>query len=675
MKTVFSYIILGFLLLSFKVDAQEISIQQMGRRMGQMGQRLSGGMGQTKDSLRHRNMNEDSITISYRYLDLSGSFKLDSSVDDFTKRFPQSATAVNLGNFGTASRSLVFNPIIKAGFDEGSHSFDSYKWTIEDARLFNTTRPYSEMNYMLGSKSEQMISLLHTQNVKPNLNFSFQYRSINAPGFYQHQHTNHNNYLFTTRYQSKNMRYHGYFILLSNRMQSEENGGIVDTTNIMDDPAFKDRNNIPTYLGGAASFNTGFFRSSVSTANKQNESSFLIRQQYDLGRKDSLVTDSTVIPLFYPRLRFEHQLQIDKRAYVFFDNVAPSSYYSLHYDTSFSQSIDTIYLQDKWNSVSNDFSIYQFPDANNLQQYFKVGMYTQLLNGQTKQGNFHFFNTAGHAAYRNRSKNQKWDIDANGILYFTGINAGDYLGHISLKGVWGKRKGSLELGFENSNRTTSFMMDSRSSFYLSHSASNLKKENSTHIFGTLKIPTLKIELSGHYYLLANYTYLKNYYEFTQASSAFNVITGSLYKKINITKHLIWHAELYAQQAIGTSPLNLLPVYTRNRLAYEGSLGFKNLSIAMGTEIRYRLSYKADAYSPLLAQYLPQQSKSITNKLPDIAGYIHFRIRPFTAYFRAENLNSVRDMNGIGFTNNNLVSAGYPLPGLQIRLGVFWQFVN
>ena len=196
MKTVFSYIILGFLFLSFKVDAQEISIQQMGRRMGQ---RMSGGMGQTKDSLRHRNMNEDSITISFRYLDLAGNNKLDSSVDDFTKRFPQSGTTVNLGNLGTASHSLVFNPSFKVGFDQGSHSFDSYKWTIDETRFFNTTRPYSEMNYMLGSKSEQMISLLHTQNVKPNLNFSFQYRSINAPGFYQHQHTNHNNYLFTTR--------------------------------------------------------------------------------------------------------------------------------------------------------------------------------------------------------------------------------------------------------------------------------------------------------------------------------------------------------------------------------------------------------------------------------------------------------------------------------------------
>ena len=96
---------------------------------------------------------------------------------------------------------------------------------------------------------------------------------------------------------------------------------------------------------------------------------------------------------------------------------------------------------------------------------------------------------------------------------------------------------------------------------------------------------------------------------------------------------------------------------------------------MGAEFKYRTAYKADGYSPVLGQFFYQDSITISNQLPDIAAYVHFRIKPFKAYVRAENLNTARAANGFGFTRNNLVAPGYALPGLQIRVGVYWSFVN
>ncbi len=121
--------------------------------------------------------------------------------------------------------------------------------TLEKVRFFNTTRPYSELNYMLASRSEQVIELMHTQNIKPNFNFFFQYRLINAPGFFKNQKTNHNNYLFTSRYESVNKRYNAYFVLLGNKLQAGENGGI-QKDSLLKDPDLKDRFNISTKLGG-----------------------------------------------------------------------------------------------------------------------------------------------------------------------------------------------------------------------------------------------------------------------------------------------------------------------------------------------------------------------------------------------------------------------------------------
>ena len=182
--------------------------------------------GGTSDSLHHRNQLEDSITINFRYLDSARNYKLDSSINDFSRRFPVPATHIYLGNTGNATRSILFSPNFTAGFDPGFHAFDVYKWKLERVRFFNTTRPYSELNYLLGSRTEQIIELLHTQNIKPNWNFSFQYRLINSPGFFKNQKTNHNNYLLTSWFQSMNKRYNNYFVLLSNRLQSSENGGI-----------------------------------------------------------------------------------------------------------------------------------------------------------------------------------------------------------------------------------------------------------------------------------------------------------------------------------------------------------------------------------------------------------------------------------------------------------------
>ena len=56
--------------------------------------------------------------------------------------------------------------------------------------------------------------------------------------------------------------------------------------------------------------------------------------------------------------------------------------------------------------------------------------------------------------------------------------------------------------------------------------------------------------------------------------------------------------------------------------------------------------------------------------------VNFRINSFKAFVRAENLNTFRNTNGNwGFTNNNFAAYDYAYPGLLIRVGIFWGFVN
>lgn len=652
------------------MQAQEGALRGLKRA----GRSIGGGPGGAAggDSLRHRDKFEDSITISFRYLDSSGNYKFDSSMSDFTRVYPIPPTHAFLGNTGNASHSYFFSPLLKSGWDAGFHAYDVYRFKLEQVPFFNTTRPYTELGYLLGTRSEQMINILHTQNIKPNWNASFRYRLINAPGIFKNQKTNHNNYLITSAYQANSKRYSNYFVVLANKLQSAENGGI-DTGNFLENPNFKDRFNIPTKLGGDPSFGRDFFNTNFTTSNSNNDFTVFLRQQYDLGRKDSLVTDSTVIPLFYPKLRFEHAIRYSKYKFRFEDDVADSAYYKNVYGLTLRGGIDTVILQDQWKEIVNDFSIYQFPDAKNLKQFFKAGLSIQNLKGEFNTGSKSFYNFIGHAEYRNKTRNEKWDVEANGRLYLNGLNAGDYDAVASLQRFIGRKLGFLKAGFENVNRSPSFIYDTRSSFYLD-TIKNFNKENTSHIFGSYYLPSLRLRLGGDYYLVSNYSYIGNYYKLQQQAALFNFLRVSLQKQVKIGKFWNWYIDVYLQKETGNPPVNVPLFFTRQRFAYEGNLGFKNLDITIGTELRYHTPYKANGYSPALANFFYQDSVTITNR-PEVAAYMHFRIRTFRAYIRAENLNTASLTNGFGFTRNNFAAAGYPTPGLIIRVGIFWNFVN
>ena len=669
-----------FCLALADVQAQGGILRGIGGRIGQTG---SGGGG--SDSVKQRNKFEDTVTLNIFYLDSTKVYKTDSSINDFTKRYPVPGTYVFLGNTGLAARSVLFAPQLKAGWDPGFHAFDIYKWNLEKVRFFHTTRPYTELGYVLGARAEQLIDIIHTQNIRPNWNFSLNYRLINAPGFLQNQKTNHNNYLFTSWYQGKKKRYNNYFVLLGNRLQATENGGIQDDR-MLNDPIYaKDRSLIPTQIGGASLYGTDPFSTSLLTGNRYREFNFLMRHQYDFGQKDSIVTDSSVTHLFYPRLRFEHTFKYGKYNYTFMDipgssrttnNSPDSAWYAKHYGYTIHRG-DSVYFNDRWKEISNDFSIYQFPDAKNQNQFFKVGAELQLLNGNfadtVPQGSASLFNFIGHGEYRNLTRNKKWDMLASGKLWLLGSNLGDYHVYVTLQRLLGSRFGSFQLGFENINRSPWFNYDKRSAFYYD-TPQSFNNENTTHLFASIFLQKLKMQLSGDYYLVGNYLYLTDYHQRRQENSIFNVLRINASKTFKIGKRWNWYAEVYVQQKAGNADVNIPLVYTRNRFMYEGNLGFRNLNIAFGLEGRYHTPYKADNYSPVFGQFFYQDSVTISN-LPDVHAFLHFRIRSFKAYIRAENLNTARLFGGFQFNNNNLAAPGYPTPGLNIRFGVYWSFVN
>ncbi len=203
----------------------ETAAQDPFRRLQGMGRGVGGGG--KADSIAHRTGLEDSITIRFRYLDSSRLRSFDSSLTDFSGRFPMPWNYINLGNLGTPARNLIYSPLMKPGWDHGFHQPRPLSLECGGNEILYHYQALSLKWLMcLAARAEQYINLTHTQNLRPNWNAGFQYRLINSPGTFQNQSTNHNNYRFHSWYQSKNKRYQNFVVIVGNKLQAGENGGI-----------------------------------------------------------------------------------------------------------------------------------------------------------------------------------------------------------------------------------------------------------------------------------------------------------------------------------------------------------------------------------------------------------------------------------------------------------------
>ena len=526
------------------------------------------------------------------------------------------------------------------------------------------------LGYQLAAGKEQMLKAAHTQNPKPNLNVGFDYRIITAPGLFVTQNNSHNSYRIFSYYQGKRKRYNGYLVLVGNTIRASQNGGIQNDSSLFN-PNRKQRFTIPVNLGNRPNYQPNPFSTKINTGNTNTDVTLFLRQSYDLGKRDSLaVNDSTMEYLFYPKLRMQHSFTMSTYKYGFTDIVADSAIYQKWFNVTLRDKEDTFSVHEKWAVMSNDFSLVQFPDTKNTNQFFLAGATLQNIKGTFTYRSKSFYNILLHGEYRNRTRNKLWDVLLKGEFYLNGLNSGDYSVYATLSRYLNKKFGDVNLFFNNVNRNPSFIFENWSSFNRDNNNS-FNKENITSFGATANNPFVQLGFTN--YLLTNYTYFTDYIHTAQYSKPINLIQVSASKKIKLSRRLNYYADAVLQQTTASSPIKVPFIFTRSRLAFEGNF-YKNLFLSAGIEARYYTPYKADNYSPVVGRFVPQDTVTIKN-LPDVAAFMHFRIKGFTIYLRAENLNTVSTRNGFGFINNNFAAPHYPTQQMMIRFGLQWWFVN
>jgi hypothetical protein len=607
------------------------------------------------------------ITIHYRYLNDVTDREIDSSINDFTHYLPMPADYVYLGNLGTPAHSLIYSPKTYTGFDPGFHAFDIYRFKTDSTRFFQTTKPYTRLRYLIGSKQEQLIEVLHTQNHTENFNFGFHFRKINAPGFFRNQNTDDNSFNVFAHFTSKSQRYNAYLSFVANKLHAGENGGIKSNDDL-ENPNYADRRTIPVYLGGSNPYSIGFFTTPIATKSEFIENSWLFNQRFDWGTGDTIqVNDTTKRYEFHPVFRVEHTFKLSHQIAGFTDTIpeSASTYYFNHYG------IDSLWknklraIQD-WKIISNDLSLVQFPNKNNQGHFLKLGATYKYMKGEFLQNSIGFYDLKGHAEYHNLTRNHKWELDARGEFLLLGNNFGDYQASASLSRYLNEKLGDIKLSFLNLNQTPSFVYRFFQSDRFASVNKDLKKTNITRLQLSADNDHLQYRLDVNYFLLTNFTYFKSFYASAQEATAFNLLQIILHKKFT-AGHFNWYLDLALQQTTGSNPLHVPLFWTRNRFTYENTL-FKNLILCTGLEGSYHTPYNADYYSPVLQQFISQNEQTLSDAIPHATAFIHFRIKAFVAYVRAENLN-------VFVTQNLKEVPHYPYPDFAVRVGLQWAFVN
>ncbi len=635
---------------------------------------------------------DEEANISYEQLGSARKFTPDTGLHTFQRRPYTAPWYRDLGNPGSPACNLMFTPEYRVGPTLGYHINDIYRFQPDSLNYYNTNRPYSVFNYQLGSKLEQVAGLMHTQNIRPNWNFMVEYRKTNAPGFYKIQRNNHDNFALTTNFKSLDKHYVLYCGMVYNKEQHDENGGIVNDTEL-DNSAYIDRRTID------AAYQNGQYSTSRSTVtNMQRDFGLLLQHSYTFGPLDTTYNaDSTEFSYrLKPRFSITHKMQLSTEKHLYKDLAPDSLRYISLFDASLGHSGasyyipggDSVMTQQKWVWVDNSVLLNGFigPDSNQLRFSAGIGnRFDQFISDPTQTGGLNrnriVSNYVTAEIQKEALKGGEWNYGAKATFFVTG----QYTDNINFKASIGrdfkKDNGSFVLGVEQNLGDGPYSYNN----YLNKFATlsyGYNKESVTTLFGSIESRKLRFSGGVKNYVLSNYIYYSQLERPAQYAPAINLAQAWV-KKVFKAGNWFLDNELVYQQVNDGAPINVPLLMGRNQLSFERPMFKRALKIATGIEVRYNTSYKPSGYSAVLNQFFYQNKVSVTNT-PELSVFLNFRVKHFRAFIMVDQLQQLFATNAILFTGStayNFNGSGvnytpvYAMQNTMLRFGFSWVLIN
>ncbi len=639
-----------------------------------------------------------------------------------------------LGNLGTASQSKIYYDRKK--FETGfvfSEPYGIYFHLPKEQLYYNTKRQFTLLNYSTGGpkeESEQVLGVLHTQNVSKDFNFGFNFYMISSDGRYQNQEVKQNHITLFSSYKKKAYRLNTNFGF--NRVKGQENGGI-DSLQFLNDNDYSNRKNIPVRLTDARTqvLNTNFYLAheyqfgKTSKEIKEKADEALVQQKSIVGKlndnsvkkrqdsltisvddleienysEDSTLSDSTyvldvqidttnnelnvdTIKIFKASgFSISHELTYNKDARKFFDDDIEEDFYlnkdifidslKTHDEVSQKQFANKVALNYKY---SDKFSARVAFYNQSMSYKYNIRHDTiaflpltdTIIRKDTSAK--HFNNNV--SAYLKALLFNRIYFSGYAEYYFSGYKEED--SKLDLKFAYilkNKTEISFEGGYYNSRPDY---------FYENYTSNNFKWNNSSlgrieewDAGFAIRSSKYKFGAKIQYGQITNHLYLDTLAYVKQHSGHLNILSADVYKHFKLGPVNSITRFVY-QKSTNDSLLNLPEYNLYQSLYFEKLWSFKStggeLLWQVGVDYRYTSSYFADGYMPPMGLFYRQFNYE-QDDYQCLDLFINLNIKRLRIYLKYNYLNSA--INETYY----LTGPYYPAPDPLFKFGLAWTFYD
>jgi len=570
---------------------------------------------------------------------------------------------MHLGISGSAAQPIVYQPLLRRGFDLGWHQYDLYLKTADDIPIYRHQTAFTNVGFnQVGDQNNSFFNLQFSSNFGKGFTATIDYQRISQRGtstLFTQQSLRNTTFGANFWFKGQSGRYNAYLTFVNNKLERRENGGLVNETLTLE-------GNLATPAQAEV------FLESARSRYQHGELQFAQYFQLNrLSKKDTSNRDT--LPLVAVK---------GKQIYQVAHSISYQNIFSRYNDE------DTELLSTYYRNFNTDTrGIRNFVGHQKIENQFRLLTYKSqgpLVGRERREAGLLELGLV-HAYHRieleakDSSLNEvfaigRWDLQPlplldlrlNAKLGLLG-NIGDYQasGEVDFKlGKLGHLTGKATNQLYSPNLL-------QREFWVTQQRvwnNDFKKTLESNLQASLNIERFQVEVGAAYHLINNLIYYDTIGYARQSGKPVSIL--QLFIKKNF---VLWRFHLDNQvilQEASEDVVRLPQLFGKHSLYFEGRL-FRVLNTRIGVDVRYQSAYRADYYLPLTGQFQLEDRRTV-GFYPAADAFAAFHITKFRAFFKLENITRFIYPQDQLFYQTSF----YPMPPSSgFRLGIRWLFLD
>lgn len=604
-----------------------------------------------------------------------------------------------LSNTGMAHKSMRFNYLHQTGFDMTLPAFAALMQNESNMLSYLSVLPYSEIRYLMTvGDLEQHFHVRFGRQVTPRLLISFAFDTDYAPATFNNNKTINNAFWVNAKYITKSERYGVGAYWYRNKLEMQENGGIVNDESYTSHTE-TDNSVIPVNLSNATNFvvSSGVgleqYFNLLSKKKPQSkkekvpvatDSITQIPTPIDSIAMDTVILDSIVSPAYQEDIqeakerkftlgRICHSFSYQSNK-LYYNETSPSATFYQSYDTLFNsrKTTDTTIVRAfknslKWSSLgyqkhNDDIPFYLY--AGITHGFYKVNHFDYLEEETILARNYNQLSFNGGIIV-NLFKSTR--ITGQGELITLGYQIGDF----DIKGQWKQFIGTANKNYGVATLDAELKRQSANWFEESYSSNHFRWENdfkaATYLTFDLKYSYKNYSIGLKQTTISNMIYFGTDARPTQFNDMFSIREAyfSFYQGLG-RFDLEGFASL--QKSSNEEVMHLPLLLGQLKFGYSQPIFHKAATLHPSITVRYFTKYYADAYMPATRSFYLQNEVQIGN-FPFIDLAVALKVKKAHIFLTYSNMFLLTG------NYNAFIAPHYPMRSSKIFIGINWRLFN